>query len=78
MSLFESGLLGKTEAGKIALIDALPKSIAQVILQYTEFHSWEYSTVAYSIMLSAGRFPQQLWYNDLDSENSQLYDRDTV
>ena len=39
MGLFESGLLCQTEAGKISLIDALPKSIAQVVLQDSEFHA---------------------------------------
>lgn len=44
VGLFESRLLCQTEAGQIAFLNALPKSIAQVVLQHSEFHSWEYST----------------------------------
>jgi sorbitol-specific phosphotransferase system component IIA len=44
VSLLESGLLSQPEPGQIALVDALPKSFAEVVLQYSEFHSWEYST----------------------------------
>ena len=74
MSLFESGLLSQTKAGKISLIDAFPKSIAEVILQHPEFHRWEYS---YSILLSQNRFPQLFGYINLDYKNRQLYDRAT-
>jgi hypothetical protein len=35
--------LSQTEAGQIAFINALPKCIAQVVLQHSKFHSWEYS-----------------------------------
>jgi hypothetical protein len=35
--------LRETEAGEVAFVNALPKSIAEVILQHSEFHSWEYS-----------------------------------
>src|ERR1700683_2564283 len=44
VSLLESGLLRQPEPGQIAFVDALPKSLAEVVLQYSEFHSWEYST----------------------------------
>src|ERR1700746_999739 len=60
MSLLESSLLCQTEAGQIAFINALPKSFAQVILQHSEFHSWEYS-MGYSNSLINKRFPQPLW-----------------
>jgi hypothetical protein len=43
VSLLESGLLCQPEPGQIAFVDALPKSFAEVVLQYSEFHSWEYS-----------------------------------
>ena len=54
VSLLEAGLLCQTEAGQVAFLDALPKSFAQVVLQYSEFHGWEYSTERYSPMLSRG------------------------
>ena len=63
----ESSLLCQTEAGQIAFINALPKSFAQVILQHSEFHSWEYS-MGYSNSLINKRFPQPLWYNNLDHD----------
>jgi hypothetical protein len=31
--------LSQTEAGEIAFLDALPKSIAEIVLQNSEFHS---------------------------------------
>ena len=43
MSLLESGLLREAKSGQIAFINALPKSIAEIVLQHSEFHSWEYS-----------------------------------
>ena len=43
VSLFESGLLGKPEAGEIAFLNALPKSVAEIFLQDSEFHGLEYS-----------------------------------
>lgn len=39
VSLLEPGLLGQTEAGEIAFLDTLPKSIAEIVLQNSEFHS---------------------------------------
>ncbi len=49
MSLLESCLLCQAEASQITLFDALPKSFAEVILQHSEFHSLEYSTVPIAI-----------------------------
>ena len=46
VSLLESGLLSETESGQIAFINALPKSIAQILLQHAEFHGSEYSTLS--------------------------------
>jgi len=40
MSLFESSLLCQTEAGQIPFINALPKGVAQVVLEHSEFHGW--------------------------------------
>jgi hypothetical protein len=45
VSLFESSLLRQTQTGQIAFVNAIPKSLAEVILQHSEFHSSEYSTV---------------------------------
>ena len=39
VGLFKSGLLRQTEAGEIAFLNALPKSVAEVVLQNAEFHS---------------------------------------
>jgi hypothetical protein len=39
VGLFEAGLLRKTEPGKVTFLNALPKGIAQIILQDFEFHS---------------------------------------
>jgi hypothetical protein len=44
--------LREPEAGEVAFLDALPKRFAQIILQDSEFHGSEYSTVRYSTMLS--------------------------
>ena len=38
MGLLESGLLSQTEASEISLVDTLPKSSAEVVLQDSEFH----------------------------------------
>src|SRR5580658_7010410 len=54
VSLFKAGLLRQPKAGQVAFLDALPKRFAQVVLQYSEFHGSEYSTVRYSTMLSGG------------------------
>jgi len=51
VSLLEASLLSETQAGQVAFLDALPESFAQIVLQYSEFHGREYSTVGYSIML---------------------------
>ena len=51
MSLLKAGLLGETEAGQVAFLNALPEGFAQVLLQYSEFHGREYNTVGYSTML---------------------------
>jgi hypothetical protein len=56
MGLLESRLLCQTEAGQIAFINALPKSFAEVVLQHSEFHSWEYSIGAYSNTLTEKDF----------------------
>jgi hypothetical protein len=48
--------LCQTEAGQIAFINALPKSFAEVVLQHSEFHSWEYSIEAYSNTLTEKDF----------------------
>ena len=32
VGLFKSGLLRQTQAGEIALLDALPKSVAKIVL----------------------------------------------
>jgi hypothetical protein len=68
VSLFETRLLRQTEAGEVAFINALPKSVAKIILQDSEFHSREYST-DYSNALIEKRFPQPVSYNDLDCGN---------
>lgn len=39
VGLLEAGLLGQTEAGEIAFVDTLPKSIAEIVLQDSEFHA---------------------------------------
>ena len=62
------GLLGQTEAGEIAFLDTLPKSIAEIVLQDSEFHAREYS-MGYSNALFQKRFPQLFGYNDLDCGN---------
>jgi hypothetical protein len=67
MSLLESGLLCQTEAGQISLIDALPKSIAQIVLQNAKFHKSKYSM--YSNALIRERFPQHIGYINLDWQN---------
>lgn len=54
VSLFKAGLLCQPEAGEVAFINALPKCFPQVVLQHSEFHGRQYSTVRYSIMLSEG------------------------
>ena len=45
--LLETGLLRQPEAGQLALFDAPPQSIAEIILQHSEFHAgsiaWGYS-----------------------------------
>lgn len=38
VGLLEPGLLSQTEAGEIAFLDAFPKSIAEIVLQDSEFH----------------------------------------
>ena len=38
MGLFESGLLGESEAGKFSCLNALPQDLAQVLLQQLELH----------------------------------------
>lgn len=40
VSLLETGLLGQAKAGKIAFLNALPESIAKILLQNAEFHGW--------------------------------------
>src|ERR1022692_1758085 len=44
MGLLKASLLSQKEAGQLAFLDALPKSIAQVVLQHSEFHGRKYST----------------------------------
>ena len=44
--LLESSLLGEAEAGEIAVLNALPKSVAKIFLEDAEFHRGEYSTGA--------------------------------
>jgi hypothetical protein len=39
VGLLEPGLLGQTEASEIAFVDTLPKSIAEIVLQNSEFHA---------------------------------------
>ena len=39
MGLLEPRLLGQPEAGEIAFLDTLPKSIAEIVLQNSEFHA---------------------------------------
>lgn len=39
VGLFEPRLLRQTETGEVAFVNALPKSIAEIILQDSEFHS---------------------------------------
>jgi hypothetical protein len=41
--------LSQPEAGQIAFLNPLPKSIAEVVLQHSEFHSLEYSMWAIAI-----------------------------
>lgn len=38
VGLFESGLLGETESGKFACVDAVPKDLAEIFLQGLELH----------------------------------------
>lgn len=71
MGLLEAGLLGETEAGEIAFLDAFPESIAEIILQNSEFHTAEYS-MAYSNPLIRKRYPQPFGYIDLDCANEEL------
>src|SRR5271156_5703758 len=54
MSLFKAGLLRQPEPGQVAFLNALPKRFPQIVLQHSEFHGREYSTVRYSTMLSGG------------------------
>jgi len=35
--------LGETKSSQIAFVDALPKSVAEILLQHPKFHRWEYS-----------------------------------
>ena len=78
MGLLETRLLCQAEAGEVAFLNALPKSIAEVVLQHSEFHRREYS-MEYSNALIKKRFPQPVGYNDLDddyaldTERSQAY-----
>ncbi len=44
MGLLKASLLCQAEARQIAFLDALPESLAQIVLQHSEFHSREYST----------------------------------
>jgi hypothetical protein len=44
MGLFESGLSRQVKAGQIAFIDALPESLAEIVLKGPEFHKRKYST----------------------------------
>ena len=39
VGLLETSLLRQTEAGKIAILNAFPKSIAEIFLQHPEFHA---------------------------------------
>ena len=39
MGLLEPRLLGQPEAGEIAFLDTLPKSVAEIVLQNSEFHA---------------------------------------
>jgi hypothetical protein len=64
--------LCQAEAGEVAFLNALPKSIAEVVLQHAEFHRREYS-MEYSNALINKRFPQPVGYNDLDCKNTELY-----
>ena len=45
VGLFESGLLCQTQSRQVALVDALPQSLAEIFLQHFEFHEREYTTV---------------------------------
>ena len=60
VSLLETRLLCQTEAGQVAFINALPKSIAQIVLQHSEFHEWEYSMGGYSNLLTKSDFHSPL------------------
>lgn len=42
--LLESSLLSEAEAGKIAILNALPKGVAKIFLEDAEFHKREYIT----------------------------------
>src|SRR5437879_4409988 len=50
VSLLEAGLLGQAQPGKIAFLDAPPKCFAEIILQHSKFHSFEYSTYSKSLI----------------------------
>src|SRR5580693_6017115 len=49
VSLLEARLFCQTEAGQIAFVDALPNGFAQIVLQYSEFHGWEYNTAGIAL-----------------------------
>ena len=72
MGLLEAGLLGETEAGEVAFLDAFPESVAEIVLKNSEFHRAEYS-MEYSNPLIRKRYPQPFGYNDLDCATGELY-----
>ena len=49
VGLLEAGLFCQTKAGKVALLNALPESFAEVVLQHSEFHGLKYSTCIIAI-----------------------------
>jgi hypothetical protein len=68
VGLLESCLLGQAEAGQLPFIDAPPKSFAEVVLQHSEFHSWEYSMGAYSNTLTKKISTGYIGITNLDSD----------
>src|ERR1017187_5082927 len=64
VGLLETRLLCQAEAGEVAFLNALPKSIAEVVLQHSEFHRREYSIEDSNALINK-RFPQPVGYNDL-------------
>ena len=62
VSLFKTRLLRQAEAGEVAFLDALPKSIPQIVLQNSEFHNSREYTMGYSNALSRYEFHSLLVY----------------